>query len=158
MKIGELATATGTPVETIRYYERDGLLPAPLRTEGNFRIYDETHRSRLTFVRHCRALDMNLDEIRVLLKFRDGTEGDCGEVNALLDEHIVHVQARIRELRDLDKDLRALRELCKEAQDPSQCGILNGLAESTQADSSRSTSHVHHVHKAPAKVRPGNVR
>ncbi len=158
MKIGELAAATGTPVETIRYYERDGLLPAPLRTEGNFRIYDETHRSRLTFVRHCRALDMNLDEIRVLLKFRDGTEGDCGEVNALLDEHIGHVQERIRELRDLDKDLRALRELCKEAQELSQCGILNGLAGSARAESSRSASHVRHAHKPQAKARPAGTR
>src|SRR5471030_104527 len=101
MKIGELAAATGTPIETIRFYERDGLLPQPERSEGNFRLYDETHLSRLTFVRHCRALDMNLDEIRVLLKFRDGAEGDCGEVNALLDAHIGHVQERIRELRSL---------------------------------------------------------
>ena len=73
MKIGELAAATGTPIETIRYYEREGLLPAPDRTVGNFRIYDETHLSRLEFVRHCRALDMNLDEIRVLLEFRAGS-------------------------------------------------------------------------------------
>ena len=148
MKIGELAAATGTPIETIRYYERDGLLPPPERSEGNFRIYDETHLTRLTFVRHCRALDMNLDEVRILLKFRDGAEGDCGEVNALLDEHIGHVQERIRELRSLDKDLRALRELCKKAQDPSRCGILNGLSNATGAGASRPASHVGHVHKA----------
>jgi Cd(II)/Pb(II)-responsive transcriptional regulator len=154
MKIGELAAVTGTPIETIRYYERDGLLPPPARSEGNFRIYDETHLGRLTFVRHCRALDMNLDEIRVLLKFRDGAQGDCGEVNALLDEHIGHVQARIRELRSLDKDLRALRDLCKEAQDPSRCGILKGLAGAAQAEASRTASHVGHVHKSRAKAHP----
>ncbi len=154
MKIGELAAATGTPIETIRFYERDGLLPPPQRSEGNFRVYDETHQSRLTFVRHCRALDMNLDEIRVLLKFRDGADGDCGEVNALLDEHIGHVQARIRELRSLDKDLRALRDLCKVAQAPSRCGILNGLANTPHADTGRSASHVGHVHKPNAKARP----
>lgn len=154
MKIGELAAATGTPIETIRYYERDGLLPPPGRSDGNFRIYDDTHLARLTFVRHCRALDMNLDEIRVLLKFRDGAEGDCGEVNALLDEHISHVQARIRELRSLDKDLRALRDLCQEAQDPSQCGILNGLAGAAQTEASRTASHVGHVHKRRAKAHP----
>ncbi len=153
MKIGELAAATGTPVETIRFYERDGLLPAPERSEGNFRVYDETHLSRLTFVRHCRALDMNLDEIRVLLKFRDGADGDCGEVNALLDEHIGHVQERIRELRNLDKDLRALRDLCKVAQEPSQCGILNGLSKTAPSDTARPASHVGHVHKAHAKAR-----
>lgn len=153
MKIGELAAATGTPIETIRYYERDGLLPAPERSEGNFRIYDETHLRRLTFVRHCRALDMNLDEIRVLLKFRDGADGDCSEVNALLDEHIGHVQERIRELRSLDKDLSTLRDQCKEAQAPSQCGILNGLACVATAGSPRAASHVGHVHQSRSKAR-----
>ncbi len=152
MKIGELSAATGTPIETIRYYERDGLLPPPARSEGNFRIYDENHLSRLTFVRHCRALDMNLDEIRTLLKFRDGAESDCGEVNTLLDAHIGHVQERISELRVLGKDLRALRELCKEVQDPGQCGILNGLSDAAKAKSSRSTSHVGHAHKGRART------
>jgi len=153
MKIGELAAATGTPIETIRYYEREGLLPAPDRTVGNFRIYDETHLSRLEFVRHCRALDMNLDEIRVLLEFRAGSQGDCGEVNALLDEHIGHVQQRIRELRRLDKDLRALRDLCKVAQEPSRCGILKGLSKTAPADAARGASHVGHVHKVNARTR-----
>ena len=153
MKIGELAAATGTPIETIRFYERDGLLLPPARSEGNFRVYDATHQSRLKFVRHCRALDMSLDEIRVLLKFRDGSDGDCGEVNALLDEHIGHVQERIRELHSLDKDLRALRDLCTVAQEPSRCGILNGLADTAHADAGRSASHVGHVHKLNAKAR-----
>lgn len=153
MKIGELAAATGTPIETIRFYEREGVLAPPERSEGNFRVYDGTHQSRLTFVRHCRALDMNLDEIRVLLKFRDGADGDCGEVNALLDEHIGHVQARIRALRSLDKDLRALRDLCKVAQAPSRCGILNGLASTTPADAERSASHVGPAHKPNSKAR-----
>jgi Cd(II)/Pb(II)-responsive transcriptional regulator len=152
MKIGELAAATATPIETIRYYERDGLLPAPGRSEGNYRIYDETHLKRLTFVRHCRVLDMNLDEIRVLLRFRDGVNSDCGEVNALLDEHIGHVQQRIRELRSLDKDLRALRELCKEPQDPGLCGILNGLSTGASTSLSPSASHVGHVHKARVRA------
>lgn len=153
MKIGELATATGTPVETIRYYEREGLLPSPVRSDGNYRIYDDTHAERLTFVRHCRALDMNLDEVRVLLEFRERSEGDCGEVNALLDEHIEHVQQRIRELRSLDKDLRVLRERCKEAQDPSRCGILTGLSRAAEAASPKSASHVGHVHRGPARAR-----
>jgi DNA-binding transcriptional MerR regulator len=71
MKIGELARLVGTNVETIRYYERDGLLPEISRTEGNFRIYGEAHAERLSFIRNCRSLDMTLDEIRVLLRFKD---------------------------------------------------------------------------------------
>lgn len=152
MKIGELSAATGTPIETIRYYERDGLLPAPSRSEGNFRIYDETHLTRLTFVRHCRALDMNLDEVRVLLKFRDGGASDCGEVHALLDEHIDHVRVRIRELRNLDKDLRVLREQCQEAPAPLQCGILNGLSDVGRAVPSHSASHLGHSHKGRTRT------
>ncbi|MDP9123425.1 MAG: Cd(II)/Pb(II)-responsive transcriptional regulator [Pseudomonadota bacterium] len=148
MKIGELATATGTQIETIRYYEREGLLPQPARTEGNYRIYDEPHANRLLFVRHCRALDMNLDEIRILLRFRDTPVGDCGEVNALLDEHIGHVQQRMKELRNLDRDLRALRVLCTEAQEASQCGILNGLSSAAITGAGRAPSHVGHVHGA----------
>ena len=64
MKIGELSTASSTAIETIRYYEREGLLPPPGRTEGNFRIYEASHLERLQFIRYCRGLDMSLDEVR----------------------------------------------------------------------------------------------
>lgn len=128
MKIGELARTTGTPVETIRFYEREGLLPQTARTEGNYRIYTPAHGERLSFVRHCRSLDMTLDEIRVLLRFKDAPGDDCAGVNALLDEHIGHVGARIRGLRQLEKQLKSLRAQCHTAQDAGHCGILTGLA------------------------------
>jgi Cd(II)/Pb(II)-responsive transcriptional regulator len=112
MKIGELAKAANTPVETIRYYEREQLLPEPARTDGNYRIYDDEHAQRLGFIRRCRSLDMTLDEIRSLLKFRDAPQDDCGEVNQLLDDHIGHVAARISELKTLEKQLKALRLQC----------------------------------------------
>ena len=102
MKIGELALATQTQVETIRFYEREGLIPQAPRSDGNYRIYGAKHVERLAFVRHCRSLDMTLEEIRVLLRFRDAPQAECGEVNALIDEHIEHVAARIRELRQLE--------------------------------------------------------
>ncbi len=60
MKIGQLAKATGTQVENIRFYETEGLLPKALRTDSNYRVYDDTHVSRLAFIRHCRSLDMTL--------------------------------------------------------------------------------------------------
>ncbi len=129
MKIGELAQAARAPVETIRYYEREGLLPLAPRSEGNYRIYGPGHVERLAFVRHCRSLDMTLDEIRALLRFKDAPQSDCGEVNALLDAHIGHVAARIRELRQLEKQLKALREQCAGVHDAAHCGILNGLAQ-----------------------------
>ena len=77
MKIGELARRTGCQVETIRYYEREGLLPEPARSPGNYRLYGSAHVERLTFIRHCRALDMTLGEIRTLLMHRDHPERDC---------------------------------------------------------------------------------
>ena len=110
MKIGDLSKLTQTQVETIRYYEREGLLPEPDRTEGNYRIYGEAHAERLAFIRHCRSLDMALDEIRQLLRFKDDPASDCGDVNALLDEHIGHVSRRIKELKSLERDARSLTE------------------------------------------------
>lgn len=128
MRIGELAGATGTQVETIRFYERQGLLPEAGRTGANYRVYDDSHVERLSFIRHCRSLDMTLDEIRVLLRFKDAPEADCGEVNALLDEHIGHVTARIRALTALETQLKALRARCHDDRKACQCGILSGLS------------------------------
>ena len=109
MRIGELASLAGSDVDTIRYYEKIGILPKPARTESNYRQYNDQHADRLKFVRHCRSLDMTLDEIRVLLQFRDAPESNCGEVNRLLDEHIGHVISRIAALTELEQELRKLR-------------------------------------------------
>lgn len=127
MKIGELGERAGVDAETIRYYEKVAILPKPARTEGNYRHYGEQHVDRLRFVRHCRSLDMTLDEIRVLLKFRDTPDASCGEVNALLDEHIGHVTKRIVALTELEKELRKLRRQCRQAQKSKDCGILAGI-------------------------------
>lgn len=150
MKIGELAQACTTPVDTIRYYEREGLLPAPARSEGNFRVYGPAHLERLQFIRHCRGLDMSLDEVRVLLRVRDAPGSDCGDVNALLDQHIGHVSLRIRELRSLERQLKALRQRCSDAQASEACGILSGLSAAAQEaapGSTRAGSHLRSVHK-----------
>lgn len=131
MKIGELAAAAQTQVETIRYYEREGLLPPAPRSQGNYRIYGPGHVERLGFVRHCRSLDMTLDEIRLLLRLKDAPQAGCDEVNALLDEHIGHVATRIRELRQLEKQLKGLRAQCCGVREAAQCGILNELAQAS---------------------------
>ena len=151
VKIGELATELSTPIETIRYYERAGLLPAPARTQGNFRVYEAQHLERLQFIRHCRGLDMSLDEVRVLLRFKDAPGDDCGDVNVLLDEHIGHVSKRIRELRALEKQLKALRERCGEVRSAEQCGILCGLAKAAKEpthEAKRAKGHLRSVHSS----------
>ena len=147
MKIGELAKATDCAVETIRYYEREQLLPEPARSEGNYRLYTQAHVERLTFVRNCRTLDMTLDEIRSLLRLRDSPDDQCESVNALIDEHIEHVQARIDGLLSLQMQLVELRRHChpKEA----QCSILqqlevNGAVTAPEAEHSHvGRSHGH---------------
>ncbi|MDT7515027.1 Cd(II)/Pb(II)-responsive transcriptional regulator [Rhodoferax mekongensis] len=145
MKIGDLAKATSTPVETIRYYEREGLLPAAARTEANYRHYSDAHTQRLQFVRHCRSLDMSLEEIRALLAFQDAPGDNCASVNALLDAHIGHVAQRIRELRALEKQLKALRSQCQGALDAEHCGILEGL--SAQSPNPAGQGHLQGAHR-----------
>jgi Cd(II)/Pb(II)-responsive transcriptional regulator len=154
MKIGELAQLTNTQVETIRFYERENLLAAPRRSEGNYRIYGPAHAERLSFIRHCRGLDMTLDEIRVLLRFKDTPTENCLEVNELLDEHIEHVALRIKELHHLESQLKNLRDACRGSQDAQHCGILNGLTEIAKIPASPLPAshgregHVHGAHTA----------
>ena len=147
MKIGDLSRLAETPVETIRYYERVGLLPAPPRSEGNYRLYGQPHLERLSFVRHCRSLDMSLDEIRLLLQVHDDPQGACDAADALLDAHLAHVSTRIRELRQLQKQLDTLRQQCLGGQDPAHCGVLQGLQKPRRAGKpSTSSAHVHGPH------------
>jgi Cd(II)/Pb(II)-responsive transcriptional regulator len=128
IRIGDLAKRTGSQIETIRYYERQGLLPEPARSESNYRLYGPRHIERLQFIRHCRSLDMSLDEIRILLSFKDSPDESCKAVNNLLDEHIEHVASRIRELQVLQKQLKTLRNSCQASQPTKNCEILQSLA------------------------------
>ena len=129
MQISELGKKADCLVQTVRFYESEGLLPEPARSEGNFRLYDEVHLQRLLFIRRCRAKDMTLDEIRQLLNLRDRPELGCGEVNALVDAHIAQVRTKMKELRALERELMDLRRSCDSARTSRECGILNSLAE-----------------------------
>ena len=146
MKIGELARRTGCGIETIRYYEHEGLLPKPGRTSGNFRRYGQEHAELLSFIRHCRSLDMALTEIRILLRFRSAPDESCGEVNALLDTHIGHVEERIAELQSLEGQLRELRGKCSGRRSGEQCGILRGLGGVLEDRVASGGNHVPHTH------------
>ncbi len=146
MKISELAAATDTPVDTIRYYEREGLLPTPARGDNNYRVYGPEHAERLAFIRQGRGLGMSLGEIRTLLAWRDRPDADCGAVNTLLDEHIGHIATRIRALRALERQLKDLRAQCRQASDTAHCGILAGLAEQAMQGPLPRASHVQGPH------------
>jgi Cd(II)/Pb(II)-responsive transcriptional regulator len=149
LKIGDLARRTQCPPETIRYYEREGLLPLPARTAGNYRVYGTAHIQRLAFIRNCRSLDMALDEIRQLLRVRDVPQENCDAAHWLLDEHIAHVGTRIAELQDLESQLKGLRRECDSARAEQDCGILNGLGLRTEAGAKKkkSAAHVRGAHR-----------
>jgi Cd(II)/Pb(II)-responsive transcriptional regulator len=147
ISIGALAKRTQCQAETIRFYEREGLLPAPARSQGNYRQYDLTHVERLSFIRHCRSLDMTLDEIRALLDFRDAPSRDCAAVSALLDEHVRHVADRIAQLRRLERQLKQLRGQCERPGQAERCGILNEMSRAAQdTQVPASAGHVHGPH------------
>lgn len=143
MRIGELARRTGCKAETVRYYEREGLLAEPGRTDGNYRLYDASHLGRLSFIRNCRALEMSLAEIRALLAIKDGAGRDCGEVNTLLDAHIGHVADRLERLMALKAQLVALREQCGGVAAVERCGILRELTEAVSASASGGPEETH---------------
>lgn len=146
MKIGELAKLTDCQVETVRYYEREGLLPAPARSDGNYRVYTQAHVERLTFIRNCRSLDMTLEEIRSLLSLRDSPQDQCESVNALIDEHIQHVNARVASLQALQAQLLELRQRCIDGT-LEHCGILQQLEASGGVVAAESEhSHVGRSH------------
>ena len=148
LKIGDLAKRAQCPAETIRYYEREGLLPEPTRTAGNYRLYSRAHLERLAFIRNCRSLDMTLEEIRQLLRVRDVPGENCDAAHRLLDEHIAHVATRVAELQQLERQLKALRRQCAPARLEKNCAILDGLGRRATAGARKKAGvHVRGTHR-----------
>jgi Cd(II)/Pb(II)-responsive transcriptional regulator len=141
MKIGELAAIANCTPDTIRFYEKEGLLPPAERTGSNYRKYGHAHIERLRLIRNCRELDMTHEEVRVLLRAMDTRAADCCTVNALVDSHIGHVDARIEELSKLKEKLTALRSKCQGEQPVESCAIVREL--STKRASSPGTRKTH---------------
>ena len=127
MRIGALATQTGVDITTIRYYEQEGLLPAPVRSTAGYRLYNASHQETLQFIRHCRSLDMSLAEVRSLLNYRDHPELTCEEINQIVASHIGQVRKRIEELQLLEQQLFLLQTRCGEKRQAEHCGILQTL-------------------------------
>lgn len=134
LRIGELGLATGVAVETIRYYEKAGLLPPPARRSNGYRVYGRAHLERLAFIRHCRALDMPLADVQRLLEFVARPDADCGDINHLIDAQLARVQARLASLQALESQLRALRSLCDERHSAKDCGILHELVAAAHGE------------------------
>lgn len=114
MRIGELATACDCPVETIRYYEKIGLLPPPLRQANGYRCCDESRQKWLQFILRSRSLGFTLDEVRRLASIVHQSQPACSEVHALLAAHVVDVREKVRELKRMERALVRLKAKCQE--------------------------------------------
>lgn len=141
MKIGDLSRATGVDVGTIRYYERAGLLAAPERQPNGYRAYGQAHLEGLSFVRHCRALDIPLSDIKRLLDFTTAPQQDCADINQLVDEQIDRVRARLKSLKALEKQLTELRGRCSQPHAAIDCGILSELVSAAHGEGCICHSH-----------------
>ena len=127
LSIGDLAKATGTKIETIRYYERIGLLPAPGRTAGNYRSYSEAHLGRLSFVRRARDLGFSMPDIRELLELSKEDDRSCAEVDSLARAHLGQVERKIAALQVMRDELSRMIAKC-EQDTISECRIIDTLA------------------------------
>jgi len=130
--IGELGKATGTKVETVRYYERIGLLPKPPRTAGNYRSYGQEQMDRLSFIRRARDLGFSLDQVRALLDLSDHRERDCATVDGLARQHLGAVERKIADLTALQRELTALIRSCKGGS-VADCRIIDALGPASIA-------------------------
>ena len=125
--IGDLARATGTKVETIRYYERIGLLPEPPRTEGNYRAYGDRHLARLSFIRRARDLGFSVQNVRTLLDLVDQRDQPCDVVDSIAHTHLAEIEHKLADLRALRRELRALLLQCRHGT-IADCRIMEALA------------------------------
>jgi len=128
LSIGKLARDCGVKVQTIRYYEQIGLIPAARRSSGNQRQYTETHLDLLKFVRHSRALGFSLDQVRELLALREAPNRKCEVVDEIAKRHLVDVEQKIAQLQSLQGELKNMVGQCAGGT-VSSCRIIEVLSD-----------------------------
>ena len=126
LTIGALSKRTGANIETIRFYERVGILPKPPRSAGGHRIYGQDLLMRLGFVRRSRELGFSLDEVRGLLQLVDGGHYTCAEVKAITLDHLGDVRRKIADLRRLERTLAEIAGKCRGGKVPD-CPVIEAL-------------------------------
>jgi MerR family mercuric resistance operon transcriptional regulator len=134
--IGAMAERTGLSPEGIRFYEAEGLLPAPARSEGRRRIYSLAHLRRLAFIRRARELGFTLDEVRALLRLADASPESCAKARNMAAEHLTDVRKKIADLRTLARVLAQTVQRC-DAGTEARCPLIDALnraEKSTAAD------------------------
>ncbi len=124
--IGELSRRTGVNIETIRYYERIGVMPRPARSEGGHRLFSDEQLRRLSFIKRSRELGFRLDEIRAMLRLVDEGTLTCGEIHAMTSAHLKAVHRKISDLRRLERVLKTMVAECSRGDVPD-CPIIDTL-------------------------------
>jgi len=132
--IGTLSKRTGCNIETVRYYERVGLLPLPLRSPGGYRLYGTEHLKRLTFIRRARALGFSIDEVRTLLKLADERKRPCAEARVVAAAHLEEVRVKIADLRAMERVLKETVARCEEGTG-THCPLIDALHRDSPAPS-----------------------
>lgn len=132
LRIGDLAAATATKVETIRYYERIGLLPVPTRTSGNYRAYGQRHLERLSFIRHARELGFSVDAIRDLLRLADDPDQPCDRADRIALTHLADIEHRIARLKAMKAELERMLARCEGGR-IAECRVIEVLADHSHA-------------------------
>lgn len=127
MRIGELARRTGVRVETIRWYEKAGLIDPPPRSAGNYRDYDAAALARLSFIRRGRDLGFSLEQINELMNLTLDPSADCAQVDAIAREHLGEIERKIADLSALSRELGTLLDTCAGGS-VEDCNILDALA------------------------------
>ncbi len=126
--IGAVSSHTGVHIETIRYYERIGVMPKPERTAGGNRLYRVDDVRRLNFIRRSRKMGFSLNEIRELLDLVDGGEFTCGEIHAIAVGKITNIRQKVKDLRRLERVLKGMAAECSQGAIPN-CPIIEALSE-----------------------------
>lgn len=134
MKIGELAKGAGVDVQTVRFYEKEGLIDAPARTASGYRAYGPAHLERLHFIRHCRSLDMPLADVRRMLALSRDPAADCGEVDSMVHAHLARVRAKLTALRELETQIARLDSQCNAGHRVADCGVLQELIHAARGE------------------------
>ena len=134
--IGDLARSTATKVETVRYYERIGLMPTTARTAGNYRAYARAHVERLSFIRRARALGFSIEQVRELLSLADDRSRPCAAVDELARTHLAAVERKLADLAALGRELEALLGQCHRGT-IAECRIIQALADDRDANPAR---------------------
>jgi DNA-binding transcriptional MerR regulator len=131
LSIGALSRMAGCKVQTIRYYEQIGLMPAPGRTSGNQRAYGRTHANRLAFIRHSRELGFPLEAIRELLTLCDSPGRSCAKADSIAHEQLLEVDSRLLRLNALKKELERMIKQCRKRR-IADCRIIEVLSDHNQ--------------------------